>query len=273
MAGSCFIDTQELTRLMAKGDRLYILDGTLLAAEDPKTTFLRTRIPGARYFDQTEIRDKNHPHPLAYPSVEQFQDYMVGLRVPNNGSLVVVYDQAGMMTAPRAWFLLKYFGYTRVKFLNGGLPKWEAEKRPVVGGPVEPFTSPVDLNDYKFAPRRETTVQYEQVRDIVQKRNAGQGEEILWDPRNPKITPGTLIPHSLNFFYQHFLNKDMTIRPQTEIRAIMEQAGIDLTKPIVATCNRGMMACSAYLILTHIGKKEVVLNPGSFTEWSRRAKL
>ena len=266
-----FITTEDLGQLMSQNQRVYILDGTILLTASAKDAFLAKRIPGARFFDQMEIRDKTASHPLAYPSAENFAKEMMTLRVPNDGGLVVVYDQEGMRAAPRAWFLLRYFGYPRVKFLSGGLPKWVSEGRPTITGPLAPISG-ISLNpqDYHCTEHPELITRFEQIQAIV---HSTPSSTVIWDPRHPSFTSGTLIPHSQNIFYQHLLNSDFTPKPPDAIRQELLRSGLDLTKPTVVTCNRGLMACCGVLLLTHAGKKDVRLNPGSWFEWSHRAKL
>lgn len=273
MEQEVFISTEELNSLLTRKERLFILDGSILLTGDAKDSFIAKRIPGARFFDQMELRDKTAWHPMAYLPASAFGQAMMALRVPNDGSLVVVYDQEGMRAAPRVWFVLQYYGYQRVRFLNGGLPKWEAEGRPMASGPIEAFTCHADPNQYRFSERSEMVTDFDRVKSLVEGLRAGRSDAILWDPRGPSVAKEMMIPQSINIFYQSLLNDDYTPKSPPAIREILRQGGVDLSKPIVVTCNKGLMACTGALLLAHLGKRDTKLNRGSWQEWSQRAKL
>lgn len=273
MEREVFISTEELNLLLTRKERLFILDGSILLDGNAKDSFIAKRIPGARFFDQLEIRDKSASHPMAYLPASAFGQAMMAIRVPNDGSLVVVYDQQGMRAAPRVWFVLQYYGYQRVRFLSGGLPKWEAEGRPIASGPIESFTCQVDPNHYRFSERSEMVTDFNRVKSIVEGLRTGKSDTMLWDPRGPAISREMMIPQSLNIFYQLLLNDDFTPKSPAAIREVLRQGGLDLNKPIVVTCNRGLMACTGALLLAHLGKRDTKLNRGSWLEWSQRAKL
>lgn len=273
MAEEVFISTEELGNLLSSHQRVFVLDGSILLTSSAKDSFVAKHIPGARFFDQLEIRDKAAVHPMAYLPAETFAQAMMALRVPNDGSLVVVYDQEGMRAAPRVWFVLRYYGYQRVRFLSGGLPKWEAEGRPLAQGPMVPFTCSADPSHYRCSEHPELVTDFERVKSLTESLRFGRGEASLWDPRSPAIVSGAMIPQSINLFYQDLLNDDFTPKSPDFIIQALQQGGVDTTKPVVVTCNRGLMACTGALLLAHIGKKDVQLNRGSWLEWSQRAKL
>ena len=106
---------------------------------------------------------------------------------------------------------------------------------------------------------------------MVDRLSAGTAEEILWDPRNPsvKTTTDSLLPGCINVFYQRLLNPDLTVKPSTEILSELSQSGIDLSKPIITTCNRGVISCTAVLLLANLGK-DTVMYAGSWMDWIHR---
>ena len=273
MMEEVFISTAELGNLLSSHQRLFLIDGSILLTGSAKDSYVAKHIPGARFFDQLEIRDKTAVHPMAYLPAEAFGQAMMALRVPNDGSLVVVYDQEGMRAAPRVWFVLRYYGYQRVRFLSGGLPKWEAEGRPLAQGPTAPFTCQADPSHYRCSEHPELVTDFERVKSLTERLSAGRGDASLWDPRSPAAVSGTMIPQSINLFYQYLLNDDYTPKSPALILQTLQQGGLDPNKPVVVTCNRGLMACTGALLLAHAGKKDVQLNRGSWLEWSRRAKL
>ena len=111
-----------------------------------RTEFEAAHIPGARFF---EIADTQSNLPHMAPPVEKFVTRMRALGI-GDGHRVVVYDSVGMFSAPRVWWTFRLFGKTDVAVLDGGLPKWRAEGRPVEDGvPILPdrhFTAPRDAS-------------------------------------------------------------------------------------------------------------------------------
>lgn len=104
---------------------------------DPKAMFEEARIPGAAFFDIDLISDPDDPLPHMVPQAEAFALQVEELGVSDEDT-VVVYHAAEMLSAPRAWWMFRLFGHTKVFVLDGGLVKWRAEGRPVESGPPVP---------------------------------------------------------------------------------------------------------------------------------------
>lgn len=129
-----------------------VLDGSWFlpsAKREPEKEFYQKRIPGARFFDIDECRDKSTPYEHMIPSTDDFSKYVSNLGITNE-SHVVVYDnneKLGVFSAPRVWWTFRVFGHERVSVLNGGLPKWCAEEHPTESGPLkeESFESTYEI--------------------------------------------------------------------------------------------------------------------------------
>ena len=104
------------------------------AKRDAKAEFLEGHIPGAQFFDIDEISDTESTLPHMLPSPEKFSSRMRKLGI-GDGKRVICYDQAGLFSAARAWWMFKVFGHDDVAVLDGGLPKWKAEGHPLEDGP------------------------------------------------------------------------------------------------------------------------------------------
>lgn len=131
---------------------------------DAKAEYAAKHIPGAVYFDIDLISDSSIPLPHMLPSPEQFARQMGDLGI-GDGDRVVCYDGAGLFSAARAWWMLRVMGHTNVAVLDGGFPKWLAEKRPVETGRAQP-------QPRRFTPRPDKRLirGIEQVRDNLNTR-------------------------------------------------------------------------------------------------------
>jgi len=235
---------------------------------DPKAEFQAEHIPGAVFFDIEDIADSDSPLPHMVPPPEKFSSRMRKLGL-GDGSRIIVYDGSGQMIASaRAWWMLRLFGHADVAILEGGLPKWKAEGRPVEDLPRAP-------RERHFTARFDATA----VRDLGQmKANLASGREQVIDARSlgrfkgsdPEPRAGLRsghIPGSTCLPYPALFNPDNTLKAAAELRAAFTGAGIDLAKPVVATCGSGVSACVLAFGLHMIGHRQAAVYDGSWTEW------
>jgi thiosulfate/3-mercaptopyruvate sulfurtransferase len=225
-------------------------------------------IPGAVFFDINEIADADNPLPHMLPPPEKFSSKVTKLGL-GDGVRMVIYDQRGLMSAPRVWWTFRYFGHDDVAVLDGGLPKWLAEGRPVDDGPARPverhFTARVNsfmLRD-KAQVQANLTSRREQVLDARGTGRFEASEPELWPGRRPGHIPG-----SLSLPYTDLLDPEtQTLRPAAELRACFEAAGLDMARPVITTCGSGVTAAVLSLGLHLAGHKDVALYDGSWAEW------
>ncbi|TVQ56550.1 MAG: 3-mercaptopyruvate sulfurtransferase [Rhodobacteraceae bacterium] len=230
-------------------------------------------IPGAQFFDIDEIADTASALPHMLPSAEKFASRVRRLGV-GDGRQVVVYDQSGLFSAARVWWMFKVFGHDAVAVLDGGLPKWRAEGLPLEAG--QPLA-----RDRHFIARKRP----ELVRDVTQVAAAAKlgGEQIV-DARSParfrgeepEPRPGLRsghIPGALNVPYRAVLNADGTLKDAAALRAVFAEAGVDLSRPIVNTCGSGVTACILSLAQARAGAARTAVYDGSWTEWGAYADL
>lgn len=234
---------------------------------DPVAEYNAAHIPNARFFDIDDVADHASDLPHMVPPVEKFMSRMRAMGV-GDGHQIVVYDAIGVMSAPRVWWMLKLMGHRDVAVLDGGLPKWVAEGRPTED------LAPV-VRDRHMTVRRQNHM----VRDVTQVAAASKlGDHVIVDARSaarfrgeaPEPREGLRsghIPNSRNVPFNTLLNENNTLRSDDEIRAIFEKAGVDLSKPIITTCGSGVTAAVLFLALTKIGKTDLSLYDGSWSEW------
>lgn len=181
---------------------------------------------------------------------------------------MVVYDQAGLFSAARAWWMFRLFGHQDVAVLDGGLPKWLAEGRETEDMIMAP-------RDRHFTARRDASL----IRDVTQMASAAKlGDEQILDARSPgrfrgeepEPRPGLRaghIPGSLNLHYREVLNEDGTLKDVATLKALFEGAGVNLSKPVVTTCGSGVTAAILSLALERVGHRRHAVYDGSWAEW------
>lgn len=225
-------------------------------------------IPGAVFWDIDGICDPNSPLPHMLPSAETFASQMEALGIGNDTN-VVVYDGMGLFTAARPWWMLRAFGHDKVSILDGGLPKWIAEGRPVTDRPV-----PHRIASFT------ATLRPDMVRDLTAMiGNLKSKSEQVLDARSPGRFAGTdpeprpncragHIPGSRNLPYDHLIDpQSKTVLPMHCLRNRFRGAGIDLDRPVVTSCGSGVTACVLALGLHLLGKKDVAVYDGSWSDW------
>lgn len=253
-----------------KDPDLRILDASWYLPDmgrDGRAEYEAAHIPGARFFDIDEISDLRSDLPHMAPPPEKFISRMRAMGV-GDGHQVVVYDGAGMFSAARVWWLFRLMGKADVAVLDGGFPKWQAE-----GQAVEDM--PPILRDRHITVSRQNGL----VRDVTQVAAAAKlGDHEIVDARSnprfrgeePEPRPGLRaghIPGSKNVPYRAVLNEDGTMKDPPGIRAAFEDAGVDLSKPVITTCGSGVTAAILFLALDRIGHMDHSLYDGSWSEW------
>ncbi|MBM3612653.1 MAG: 3-mercaptopyruvate sulfurtransferase [Alphaproteobacteria bacterium] len=236
-------------------------------ARDARAEYAAAHIPCARFFDIDEMSDHRSALPHMAPPPEKFISRMRAMGV-GDGHQVVVYDGMGIFSAARVWWTFRLMGKTDVAVLDGGLPKWRAEGRPLEDMP------PV-LRDRHMTVQRQAGL----VKDVTQVAQASKlGDHEILDARSPgrfrgeepEPRPGLRcghIPGARNVPFQTLLNPDGTMKDPAALRAVFEAAGVDLAKPAITSCGSGVTAAIINLALERIGHRDHALYDGSWAEW------
>jgi thiosulfate/3-mercaptopyruvate sulfurtransferase len=234
---------------------------------DARAEYEAAHIPGARFFDIDEISDSQSNLPHMAPPPEKFVSRMRAMGI-GDGHRIVVYDSLGIYSAPRVWWLFRLFGKQDVAVLDGGLPKWRAEGRPVED--IAPL-----LRDRHFTARRDAGL----VRDVTQvAASAKLGDAQILDARTPERFRGEApeprpglrsghIPGSKNVPFKTMLNDDGTMKDKDGLRAAFEAAGVDVNGPVITSCGSGVSAAILNLALERLGNRSHALYDGSWAEW------
>ena len=225
--------------------------------------YLAAHIPEARYLDIDEVSEKSNPAPHSLPSAADFGAAMEELGVGRDDR-VVVYDNSPLRTAARGWFMLRHFGADKVAILDGGFQKWAAEGRPVESGEPAPRTARFDARERD---------------ELVTKQQLLAGSGLPWldargrprfegsesDPR-PRVASGHA-PGARNLPFAAVYRDDGRFKPADELRRLFDEAGVDPSRPFVASCGSGVTANSLIFAAHLLGNDATRLYDGSWSEW------
>ena len=232
-----------------------------------RDTFEAGHIPGAVFFGIDEIADRESDLPHMLPTPEAFAQAAAALGLRRDET-VVVYDAHGLFSAPRVWWTLRVMGFPKVFVLDGGLPRWREEGHPFTTGAgapaeteVEPAFNPALVCDLQAMRGR---IQ-DRSAQVVDARPAPRFRGDAPEPR-AGLRSGHM-PGALNVPFAALVNADGTLKAATEIRAQFEAAGVDLSRSMVTTCGSGVSASLLALALARLGREDVPVYDGSWTEW------
>jgi thiosulfate/3-mercaptopyruvate sulfurtransferase len=236
---------------------------------DGAAEFLTAHIPGARYFDIDLVADQETTLPHMVPTAGRFERLMGEMGV-SNSSRVVFYDQKGIASSARGWWLMGLFGHDAAAVLDGGLPKWKREGRPVEqGAPAPP--APARFQAAFRAGRLRgigDMMTPDPGRVVLDARAAGRFHGTAPEPR-PGMPNGHM-PGSTSLPFTELLGLEGTMLPADQLRARFERAGVDGSKPVVTSCGTGVTAAILTLGLVRAGLPQGAVYDGSWTEWASR---
>ena len=233
--------------------------------------YAEAHIPGAVFFDIDDIADAGSPLPHMLPDAAKFSSRMRRLGL-GDGTRIVLYDNNKYSASARGWWMLRVFGHPEVAVLDGGLAKWRAEGRPLTDEPVTPKAA-------HFTARQNNLL----VRDLEQMRaNVPSRREQVVDARSRGRFTGTEpepraglrgghIPGSVCLPHLELIATDGTLLPEPELRRRFAAAGIDINGPVVTSCGSGVTASTLALALYRLGRDDVAVYDGSWSEWGGRS--
>jgi thiosulfate/3-mercaptopyruvate sulfurtransferase len=238
-------------------------------ARDPRAEYLAGHIPGAIWFDVDQYADLSSPLPHMLLPPADFAALAGRLGIADTDT-IVVYDGAGLSSAPRVRWTFTVMGAKDVRILSGGLPAWRAENRPLetaeVARPATTFHADFDPQRVALLADMQALVRTGD-RQIIDARPAGRFAGTDAEPR-PGLKPGHM-PNAISAPATTLVESGRLKSPDA-LKAQFVAAGIDLTKPIVTTCGSGVTAATLKLALEQAGAKDVILYDGSWAEWGGR---
>ena len=267
------VSTEWLAGALGAPD-LMVFDATKYLPNEPfdgLTKYREAHIPGARFFDIDVVADPDTNLPHMAPTAGRFARLMGELGISNT-TRVIFYDQKGLQSSARGWWLMKLFGHEKTAVLDGGLPKWLAEGRATESGDAKAAAPTSYTPDFRA--------------DLVKgigdvKRIIASGSALILDARAkgrfdgtaPEPRPGLPsghMPGAKSVPFNELLNADFTMKDAATLRARFAAAGADGTTPIVTSCGTGVTACILALGLKQAGLGDAAIYDGSWTEWAGR---
>ncbi|MFY0604228.1 MAG: sulfurtransferase [Flavobacteriaceae bacterium] len=248
---------------------LVILDATLpkVTSTEIEDNFEKLQIPNAIFLDIKEIfSDNGAEFPNTMLSREDFENEAQKLGI-NNDSCIVVYDQHGIYSSPRVWWMFKTMGFDNIAVLDGGLPAWNKAGFDL----VEPIHKDIKKGDFTASYNENMILEFTDVLKSLQENNtqifdarsSGRFKGIDPEPRD-KVRSGH-IPKSKSLPYSSLLN-GVQMKSKKELKELFNKQNAD-NKPMIFSCGTGITACVLALGATVSGATSISIYDGSWTEW------
>lgn len=235
--------------------------------------FTNIQIKGARQFDmETVFLDKESPIPNMIPGERIFEAACRKLGI-NNNSLIVVYDNLGVYTSPRVWWMFKVMGHSEIAVLDGGLSAWKNENLP-----TEPIRkNETILGDFTAKYLADLVIDSNTLLENIDSKKLqvvdARSEErfcgVVPEPR--ENMSGGHIPNSINLPFEKVLHQGK-MKSKNELAKIFKNLNIE-NQPLAFTCGSGITACIILLASELISENKNVLYDGSWSEWGQLGKF
>ncbi len=226
--------------------------------------YLRAHIPGARFLDIDELSDHSNPSPHMLPSAAEFAAAMGRVGIGRDDR-IVVYDNSPIHTAARGWFMLRYFGAQNVAILDGGFQKWLAEGRPTEAGDPPKRAARFEASELPGRAVAKEDIMAGAGCALVDARGKARFEATEPEPR-PGIAGGH-IPGACNLPFGLLFDDQGCFKSKAQLRGAFEDAGLNPSKPFIASCGSGVTATSLIFAAHLLGGDAGKLYDGSWTEW------
>jgi thiosulfate/3-mercaptopyruvate sulfurtransferase len=250
-----------------------VLDATLppvgvTPPVDTRARYLEKHIPGAIFFDIEELSDHTTTLPHMLPTSEDFSSSMSALGVGDDMT-IVVYEQQGVFSAPRAWWMLRTFGGKNVYILDGGLRAWIDAGLPTNSGSVHrlPATFHARLDRDAVADLSQLKDRMANHQQILDARSAARFNGAAPEPR-PGLSSGHM-PGATSIPFTELV-EDGRLKSVERLREYFSAKNVDLQQPITTTCGSGVTAAVIALSLEVVGAKNIGLYDGSWAEYAQQ---
>ena len=235
-------------------------------ASESREQYLGGHIPGAIHVYWLEDLSAADTTVTTFlPNAEEAADRLGRLGITQD-KVVVAYSDGGNLYASRLWHVLAHYGHEQVALLDGGLEKWEADRRPLERGPVSP--SPA-----RFEPRTPGAISGIGAAEILARlddpglRLVDVRGEAEFSGQQRRAARGGHIPGAVLWPWEENLQPDLRMRDHAEIRARALAAGLVPEHELATYCQGGVRAAHAALALRLAGYSRVRIYDGSWADW------
>lgn len=250
-----------------KSSNLVILDATIPKVTGGDNTKTNIQIPNTRFFNlKVNFSDTSAPFPTTFPSEKQFTKEAQNLGIKMN-SAIIVYDDKGIYSSARVWWMFKAMGHDNIAVLNGGLPQWiqagyKTEPKKQSGfakGDFEAYYKPELMKNFEDV--KEISLQGSHI--IMDARSEARFKSLVPEPREG-LRSGT-IPNSVNLPFEDLLNGNELL-PKEALKLKFKPLA-ETDDKLVFSCGSGITACVLALGAAVSGYKNMSVYDGSWTEW------
>ncbi|MDC1133452.1 sulfurtransferase [Alphaproteobacteria bacterium] len=267
-----FIEPDDLKLKINKNKNIKILDATFYLPDsglNAEKEYNDKHITGAVFFDINKIADPQNSLPHMIPSKEIFSEMMKNLGL-NNDDEIIIYDNSPILSSARAWFLLRYFNHNKIFILKGGIKNWLKHNGTITSDLTV-------ISKGNFTTQNEKKDLVKSLSNMIELSN--KNDQLILDARSYNRYLGTAkeprpglpsghIPNSKSLPSSDLINKDGILKNEEELKVIFNNNEISQDDSIIATCGSGVSACVITLALFTLGKFDVPIYDGSWTEWA-----
>ena len=250
---------------------LIILDATIpkVTSSNGSNSNEKKYLKGARFFDiKKTFSDQESEIPNMLPTPAHFEMECRKLGI-NKSSNIVVYDDLGIYSSPRVWWMFKTMGHANIKVLDGGLPEWLKSGYTTVSKPNDDyslgnFESNFDINRVKDFNFIRSNINNKKAL-IIDARSSDRFQGLAPEPRADLRTGN--ISGSINIPYTDVL-EDGKFKSIDKLKKVFSELNNE-TRPLVFSCGSGITACIVSLASTSIVKNKNSIYDGSWTEYAQ----
>ena len=269
-----FVTTDWLASHLGHSD-VQVIDGSWYLPtqnRDAAQEFLHGHIPGAIFFDIDAVADQSSGLPHMLLDDAAFGEAAGALGIASDKTLVV-YDGAGLFSAPRVWWMFRLYGARDVRILQGGAPGWRSEGGAWEAGAAK--AAPARFEAHRASGRLADLAQVQaaladKTAQVVDARPAARFKGEAPEPR-PGLRAGHM-PGSASLPFTEIV-EDGRLRSPEALKRAFASAGVDLDRPVITSCGSGVSAAILTLALETLGKRDVYLYDGSWAEYGSRPDL
>ena len=230
-------------------------------------------IPNAIEFDiKKDFSDPKAEFPNTFPTVHQFETQASNLGV-HSDSCIVVYDNYGIYSSARVWWMFRTMGFSNIAVLNGGLPEWINAGYPS----LSELRVTVKSGEFKVQLNPQKKVDYTDVLDALDKQEyaiADARSEGRFFGKTPEPRAGVRsghIPGSTSMPYTSLMDGNKMKSPEDLERIIFPI--FKNSKNVLFSCGTGITAWILGLGAAVVGKDNFAIYDGSWTEWGSKEEL